>query len=109
MYITYFYERDNKLFQQGDRVGYYGVKFKGTLQGKEGFIHARVEGEADVWCVEFPEMKQNDRDYVLPGAVLGEYRPSKNEVRHEKNEAKVEQRRGIKGKKNAVPLRKTDV
>lgn len=89
----------NRVFQQNDRVGYHGEKFKGTLNGKEGFIVARIEGERDGYVVKFHELKPDDQDYVLPASVLGDYRPSKNAPVQEKNEVKVEQRR--KPKRNA--------
>jgi hypothetical protein len=96
------------IWQQGDRFGYHGTKFKGALGGKEGFIIAKVEGEDNVYSCHFPEMKSGDQDYILPAHVLGEYRPSKNEPkRDDKHEVKVEQRRP-KGKRNAPQQQEED-
>lgn len=90
------------VHQQGDQVGYYGTKFKGALGGKEGFIVAKVEGEPNGYVVTFPELKQGDQDYILPVHALGPYRPSKNEPKRDnKHDVKVEQRRGVRSKKNA--------
>lgn len=90
----------HQIWQQGDKVSYVGEKFKGALHTKEGYVVARVEGEANGYVVEFPEMKSGESDYILPGHVLGTYRASKNEVRQEKHDVKVEQRRA-KTKRNS--------
>jgi hypothetical protein len=93
------------VYQQGDQVGYHGAKFKGALGGKEGFIVSKIEGEPNGYVVTFPEMKQGDQDYIMPVNVLGVYRPSKNEPKHDHNKPaiKVEQRRPGGRSKKAAP------
>lgn len=93
-----------RSFQQEDKVSYVGEKFKNALNGKEGYVVCRVQGEDNAYVVHFPEMKAEDQDYVLHAASLVNYRPSKVDNRQEKqHDVKVEQRRP-KGSKKNVPV-----
>lgn len=69
------------IFMPGDAVYYNGEKHKQALTSKEGkpfrgWIHAPVNNEVGVFCVWFPDTKEQD-SYILSAADLTKARPPK--------------------------------
>ena len=56
-------------FMQGDTVVYTGEQLRAELNGKVGWVHARVIGVDGVFVVEFPDTKEGD-SYVIGEASL---------------------------------------
>ena len=80
-------------FQQGDKVSYTGQKFSKELKGALGFITAGVQNQPGVYSVDFPEMKTEDRFYVLSERFLSNFRPSKKEDHDRVQQVEVQRRR----------------
>lgn len=81
------------LYQQGDKVSYTGEKFKKELGGKLGFVTAGIENQPGVYSVDFPEMKTEDRFYVLAERFLSRFRPSKKEDHDRERQVEIQRRR----------------
>lgn len=92
-YVPLNREKRVSLFQQGDKVSYNGQKHKGALGGKLGFIHAAVLNQEGVFSVDFPELKTDDRYYVLSERHLMPFRPSKKEDHERVQTVEVQRRR----------------
>src|SRR5271154_5139559 len=65
----------DELFMIGDVVYYTGSKFRERLNGKKGWLHARVVGSTSTWIVEFPDTKngkdrEDSDDYIMSTKVL---------------------------------------
>lgn len=82
-----------RTFQQGDKVSYSGSKFRKDLSGKLGFITAAVLNQGGVYSVDFPEMKTDDRFYVLSERFLQPFRASKKEDHERVSSVEVQHRR----------------
>jgi hypothetical protein len=64
-----------EIYMIGDVVYYTGTKFRDRLNGKKGWLHARVVGSSTAWVVEFPDTRNNkdktdSDDYVMSTRVL---------------------------------------
>ena len=80
-------------FQQGDKVSYAGSKFRSALGGKLGFITAGVTNQPGTYSVDFPEMKTDDRFYVMSERYLQPFRASKKEEHERVSTVEVQHRR----------------
>jgi hypothetical protein len=65
-------------FMIEDRAFYCGDKHP-ELNGKVGWIHAKVNNQDDTYIVFYPDTKNQD-SYVISAQFLTKYRPSKAEL-----------------------------
>lgn len=92
------YMATEQSYQIDDPVFYTGEKFR-KLQGKKGWIHARVVNQENTYVVVFPDTanRKEDQtdtdDYVMSGKVLSKWRPPPGEKKPEGPEVQTRRRR----------------